>query len=93
MTHGSEKQIAWAEKIKSAAKNHLAVAEEVAAGMMDPKGHEMLKSAINAIRQCEDAIWWIDNRDMFACHADNLRDCYKYQVRNIVEAGYKIATK
>lgn len=59
---GSEKQIAWAEKIKAQKLTELDALIAKSTTALDDAPQEV-KDAISALRNIDDARYWIDNRD------------------------------
>ena len=78
---GSEKQVAWAEKIRSSKEFKIAIALESARKMCVELPKETQGAALKAVDHAEnyynehkeDARFWIDIRDMLSPHSDNLK--------------------
>lgn len=91
---GSEKQIAWAEDIRSkwvndggeAIEQHLINAVIPAT---KPEYHEKLIEVVRNIKTISDAKWWIDNRANLQVHSGNFANLYTREAQMIVTAAAK----
>lgn len=64
---GSEKQVAWAEKIKSEKVEALQAALEIECpAVFDQQAVENAKARIQAVLNNDNAGWWINRRDLKA---------------------------
>ena len=78
---GTEKQVAWAEKIRNKKEFKIAIAFESARKMCTELTKENQSAALKAVDAAEsyynehkeDARFWIDIRDMLDPHSDNLK--------------------
>jgi len=80
----TEKQIAWGKEIKS--NKHLNNACD-AALTMDGVIPEMVEKVREFLLNCDDAGFFIENRDLFKCHSEDYFGARKDNVVAILQAA------
>ena len=80
----TEKQIAWAERIKS--DKHINNACDSAL-TMDGVIPEMVEKVREFLLNCDDAGFFIENRDLFKCHSEDYFGARKDNVVAILQAA------
>lgn len=86
---GSEKQVKWAEEIKTGFSGKEENLIRAVQSKTRPEFASKVAEVVEKISTIDDASWWIENREALSVHSGNYADRYIKQAMGIVASAAK----